>query len=208
MKKTFLAFLCAVLVGQVAMSQEFDDDKGKNRNSGLALSIGASATYYYGQSSRNFDKFEDDRVNWQLNGLLGITVARDKGGRRTMLTAFGNYGFNNKKTLSRLLADQRYTTLALNQSTSNNFYQLEAGVIIAEVLRISTGVGQQNFNEQLLASTDGIRFNAKFLKYYSSTVGLNFNLASVTWTINCNFAYGKDFNRTVLTPSTGLLLRF
>lgn len=206
MKKILLATVLAIFAGQASRAQTMDPTK--DRSSGLALSVGASATYYYGQSSRNFDKFEDDRVNWQLNGLLGITVARDKGGRRTMLTGFGTYGFNNGKTLSRLLTDQQYVTAVLNQSSSNNFYQLEAGLIIEEVLRISTGVGQQNFNEQALASPNGIRPNAKFLKYYSSTAGLNLNLGSISWTINCNFAYGKDFNRTVLTPSTGLMLRF
>lgn len=206
MKKILLAAVFIVLTSQAGLAQT--KDPTKDRSSGLALSVGAAATYYYGQSSRNFDKFEDDRVNWQLNGLLGITVARDKGGRRTMLTAFGAYGFNNGKTISRLFADQQYVTAVLNQSSSNNFYQLEAGIIIAEVLRISSGVGQQNFNEQALVSSSGIKPNAKFLKYYSSTAGLNLNLGSIAWIINCNFAYGKDFNRTVLTPSTGLMLRF
>ena len=204
MKKSFLL---SVLIAGFTLAAHAQDDN-KSRSSGLALSIGASATYYYGMSSRNFDKFENDRVNWQLNGLLGITVARDKGGRRTMLTAFGNYGFNNGKTISHLFADQKYVSAALRQSSSNNFYQLEGGIIIAEVLRISTGIGQQNFNEQLLASAGGVSLNAKFLKYYSSTAGLNINLGSVAWVINCNFAYGKDYNRTVLTPSSGLMLRF
>lgn len=191
-----------------ASAQDKDCNCKNDNNGGLALAIGGSATYYYGPDSRNFDKFENDRVNWQLNGMLGVTIARSKSGRRTMLAAFGAYGFNNRNTITQLLKDQDYVSAALNQSGSNNFYQYEGGVLIADVLRLSTGLGQQNFTEQALASTDSIRLNATHLKYYSSTVGLNLNFGSVAWVINCNFAYGKEFNHTVLTPSTGLMLRF
>ena len=191
------------------LSASAQDSKEKKNSSGLALSIGASTTYYYGLGSRNFDKFENERVNWQMNGMLGITVARDKGGRRTMLAAFGNYGFNNRSTISQLFKDQGYVAVPLfTQSTSNNFYQYEAGLVVADVLRFSTGMGQQNFKEQALLSPEGVKFNATVLKYYSSTVGLNLNLASVAVILNCNFAYGKDFKKTVLTPSAGLMLRF
>jgi hypothetical protein len=209
MKKKLLLALVSIAgcVGLATAQDWKDKDKGAN-SSGLALSIGGSATYYYGPGSRNFGKFERDRVNWQVNGLLGITIARDKGGHRTMLAAFGTYGFNNRSTMKQILADQGYISTALEQSTSNNFYQLEGGLLIAEVLRLSTGVGQQNFNEQTLASTDGIQFNTSSLRYLSSTVGLNLNLGSVAWVINVNVAYGKDFEEAVLTPSTGLMLRF
>lgn len=208
MKQKFLLTVCAVAFSALcAMAQ---NNKNDDRNSsGLALSIGASATYYYGPGSRNFDKFEDERVNWQLNGMLGITIARDGGGRRTMLGAFGNYGFNNRQTLTQLFDDQDYIPIVLfEQSATNNFYQYEGGVLIAEILRLSTGLGQQNFKEQALISSDGISISKTDLKYYSSTVGLNLNFGAVAWVINCNFAYGKDYEKTVLTPSTGLMLRF
>jgi hypothetical protein len=211
MKKKLLLALCSIACSVlIATAQDNKDCNCKlSNNSGLALAIGGSATYYYGSSSRNFDKFENDRVNWQLNGMLGITIARSKnGGRRTMLAGFGTYGFNNRNTITQLLKDQNYVSMALNQSGSNNYYQYEGGVLIAEVLRLSTGLGQQNFNTQNLASTDSLRLNATHLKYYSSTVGLNINLGTIAWVLNCNFAYGKEFKHTVLTPSTGLMLRF
>lgn len=214
MKKKLLLTMCTVAFSVLFVAAQNDKDKDKKSNdnsrnsSGLALSIGGSAVYYYGPGDRNFDKYEDERLNWQLNGMLGITIARDAGGRRTMLAAFGNYGFNNRSTITQIFKDQGYTTLALEQSGNNNFYQYEAGVLISEILRLSTGLGQQNFNEQALVSADGIKLNAAHLEYYSSTAGLNLNLGPVAWTINCNFAYGKDFKKTVLTPSTGLMLRF
>jgi hypothetical protein len=180
----------------------------RNNNSGIMASLGASVSYYYGPGDRNFGKFEDDRVNWQLNGMLGLTIARDNSGRRTVIGAFGNYGFSNEKTINHLFADQDYITTAISQSTANNYYQIEGGILFAEIFRISTGVGQQNFDGQTLISSNGISTNEKYLKYNSSTVGLQFNISSISWTINCNFAYGQDFDHTVITPATGLVLRF
>src|SRR5579875_167158 len=151
MKKILLSAILLLTVSFCVSAQ--DNRANNNHNSGLALEVGASANYYYGMPSRNFGSFENDRVNWQLNGMLGITVARDKAGHRTMIAAFGGLGFNNEPTMKQIFKDQQYITAALHQATSNNFYQLEGGLVIADVFRISTGVGQQNFNSQPLVSS-------------------------------------------------------
>ena len=200
MKKT-LVLITAGLIS-------FFSANAQNRNSGIAVSIGAAANYYYGPGDENFGKYDNDRLNWQANGMLGLTIARDKNGHRTMLAGFGSFGMNNASTLGHILDDQGYVTTALNQNSSNNFYQLEAGLMIGEVFRISTGVGQQVFNKQTLASTDGIKAGITSLKYNSTTVGFNFNVAAVAIIINCNFEYGQDFTKTVVVPSAGLMLRF
>lgn len=179
------------------------------RSSGIVVSIGAAANYYYGPGDENFGKFDNDRLNWQANGMLGLTIARDRNDHRTMIAGFGSFGMNNAKTVGHILNDQGYVTTALNQNSSNNVYQLEGGLLIAEVFRISTGVGQQVFNKQNLASIDnGIKTGATSLKYNSTTVGFNFNISAVAIIINCNFEYGQDFNKTVIVPSAGLMLRF
>lgn len=180
----------------------------QNRSSGIAVSIGAAANYYYGPGDRNFGSFDDNRLNWQANGMLGLTIARDQNGHRTMIAGFGSFGMNNSSTVSHILDDQGYITTALDQNSTNNFYQLEAGLLIGEVFRISTGVGQQVFNKQTLTSTDGIKPEITSLKYNSTTVGFNFNVAAVAVIINCNFEYGKDFSKTIVVPSAGLMLRF
>lgn len=200
MKKT-LVLITAGLIS-------FFSSNAQNRNSGIAVSIGAAANYYYGPGDENFGKYDNDRLNWQANGMLGLTIARDKNGHRTMLAGFGSFGMNNSSTLGHILDDQGYVTTALNQNSSNNFYQLEGGLLIGEVFRISTGVGQQVFNKQTLASTDGIKAGVTSLKYNSTTVGFNFNVAAVAIIINCNFEYGQDFTKTVVVPSAGLMLRF
>lgn len=186
-------------------------DNFKNNNdskSGIVISIGAAANYYYGPGNLNFDKYESDRLNWQANAMLGLTIARDKSDHRTMLAGFGSFGMNNASTVSHILDDQGYVTTALDQNSNNNVYQIEGGILIGEVFRISTGVGQQVFNRQTIASDNGIQFEATSLKYNSTTVGFNFNVSAVAIIINCNFQYGQDFTKTVIVPSAGLMLHF
>lgn len=185
------------------------DQKGNNsKNSGITISLGAAANYYYGPGNRNFDKYESDRLNWQANGMLGLTIARDKSGHRTMLAGFGSFGMNNASTVSHILDDQKYVTSAIDQNSNNNVYQIEGGLLIGEVFRISTGLGQQIFNKQILLSDNGIETEATSLKYNSTTVGFNFNVSAVAIIINCSFEYGRDFTKTVIKPSAGLMLRF
>jgi hypothetical protein len=178
-------------------------------NNPITVSLGATVNYYYGPGDRNFGKFENERINWQLNAILGYTIGMSKAGKRTQVAAFGHYGFNNNNTINNFINDQGYTTTATSQSSANNFFQLEGGIIIADLIRVSTGIGQQNFDQQTLLSPAGNKPNAKLLKYNSSTIGLQFNLSnSVQWVINCNFASGKDLDNTVLTPASGLQFRF
>ena len=204
MKKTLLLTIFALGIFLTVQAQE----NTTIPRSSIGISIGALGNYYYGPGDRNLGDFENNRLNYQLSGMLGITLSRDKNDHRTMLAGFGTFGLNNDKTISNILADQNYTTSATTQSNKNNLYLLEGGLLIAEVFRISTGIGQQNFDEQTLIASDGtIMTDQRSLKFNSTTVGFNFNLASVAITVNCNFASGKDFVRTVIIPSAGIMLR-
>ena len=202
MKKITIFFVAASLSFFSAKAQN------DNRKSGIAVSIGAAANYYYGPGDLNFGSFDNDRLNWQANGMLGLTIARDRNDHRTMLAGFGSFGMNNGSTVGHILDDEGYLSTALNQNSTNNFYQLEGGLIIGEVFRISTGVGQQVFNEQTISSGMDTKINITSLKYNSTTIGFNFNVAAVAIIINCNFEYGQDFTKTVVVPSAGLMLRF
>lgn len=203
MKKHLTYIVFFLLASFPGFSQEDNSTK-----SGIGISIGAAADYYYGKSSRNFSKFEDERVNWHLSGVFGLTITRDKAGKRTFLAAFGNYGFNNNHTVKFILEDQDFSTTATSQSKTNNFFTFEGGIIFSEVFRISTGVGQQNFNDQSLTHTGGMPKTRGSLKYYSTTAGFRLGLGKIVWTIDCNFNYGKDYDNTVITPSTGLMFGF
>lgn len=182
--------------------------KSGTKNSGIVISLGAAASYYYGPGNRNFGQYENDRLNWQLNGLLGLTIARSESGHRTMLAGFGSIGMSNATTVNHIFKDQGYLTTQTDQNSGNNVYQLEGGLLIGEVFRISTGVGQQIFDRQTITSSEGLMRQATSLKYNSTTVGFNFNVSVVAIIIDCNFEYGQDYTTTIIKPSAGLMLRF
>ncbi len=206
MKKNLLTLCVVILLADCSVFAQ--NNQLENQSSAIAVSLGAAASYYYGPGDRNFGEFENERLNWQINALLGLTLLRDKNGRRTMLTGFGAYGLNNQSTVKNIFSDQQYVSTRVNQAKLNNFYQLEGGLLIGEILRLSTGVGQQNFESQAIAGANGdIRLDAKSLRYNSTTVGFNFNLSVVALIINVNFAHGRDYEKTVVTPSAGLMLR-
>ena len=206
MKNTF--FILAFASLSVFSVKAQNDNNTNKKSNGIAISVGASGNYYLGPGNINFGNLDNNRVNWQINGMLGLTLARDKNDRRTMIAAFGSFGINNATTVGKIFDDQGYTTLALRQNSSNYMYQLEGGLLIAEVFRISTGVGQQIFDKQAIASGNGISLQATSLKYNSTTVGFNFNVSVVAVVLDCSFEYGQDYTKTVIVPSAGLMLRF
>ena len=211
MKKNLFILIFSVSVFSAKAQENYrntDQDKNDTKRSGVVVSLGLAANYYYGPGNMNFDKYQSDRLNWQINGMLGLTIARSESGRRTMIAGFGSFGMNNDRTVKHILEDQGYITTALDQNSNNNVYQLEGGLLIGEVFRISTGVGQQIFNKQTLLSDNGVNFQTTYLKYNSTTVGFNFNVSAVSIIINCNFEYGQDFTKTIIVPSAGLMLRF
>ncbi len=213
MKNTILIFTLFLFSGFTAKAQNNfrnnnQNDNNDSKNSGIVISLGAAGNYYYGEGNRKFGKYESARLNWQANGMLGLTIARDKSGHRTMLAGFGSFGMNNGETVNHIFDDQGYVTLAPNQNSNNNVYSIEGGLLIGEVFRISTGVGQQVFNKQTIASDNGIQFQATSLKYNSTTVGFNFNISAVAVILNCSFEYGQDYTKTVIVPSAGLMLHF
>ncbi len=209
MKNTLLFIFCIVAFSANAQNDYRNTgNRNDSRSSGIAVSLGAAANYYYGPGNQNFDKYQSDRMNWQINGMLGLTIARSQSGRRTMIAGFGSFGMNNDETVKQIFEDQKYITTATDQNSANNVYNIEGGLLIGEVFRVSTGVGQQIFNKQTLVSADGVSFETTYLKYNSTTLGFNFNVSAVSVIINCNFQYGQDYTKTVIIPSAGLMLRF
>ena len=209
MKNTLLFIFCITAFSAKAQNNYRNTgDRNDARSSGIAVSLGAAANYYYGPGNQNFDKYQSDRLNWQINGMLGLTIARSQSGRRTMIAGFGSFGMNNDETVKQIFVDQKFITTATDQNSANNVYNIEGGLLIGEVFRVSTGVGQQIFNKQTLVSADGVNFETTYLKYNSTTLGFNFNVSAVSVIINCNFQYGQDYTKTVIVPSAGLMLRF
>ena len=68
MKKNLILYLLFFLffAGNIQAQTNKENSgaqKNENNQSGLTLSLGAAATYYYGPGDRNVGKFDNDRFN-------------------------------------------------------------------------------------------------------------------------------------------------
>ncbi|MBL7870746.1 MAG: hypothetical protein JNM78_03970 [Cyclobacteriaceae bacterium] len=203
----FLAFLLVITgsmhVNAQKSSQPAVSNKAKPSTAtrGFTLHLGPSVTYYQGGSTRSFDTFETDRLSWQVNGMLGYGFNKNNANRSNILGIFGTGGYTTQRVLNQMLTDQSLVVADLATSKYYNFYQVEGGMLIAEILRLSTGVGVQHY-----ATTST---GDEQLYYVSSTAGLSFALgSSVNWVFDVNFIHGRDFNNTVIRASTGLSIAF
>ncbi len=208
--KTYLVvFLlgCSGLAMGQRNSQKF---KKQPKDEGtLRVQLGGSVNYYLGPGSESFDNFSNDYLNWQLDGLVGLKLVEGRDNRRTYLGVYGGAGFLNRATINAMLQDQNLTLVNETEQRRYNLnYQWEVGILVAEMLRISTGSGTQYFQSQMITDGTGNPTERDHLNYYSSTAGVQLKLGVIAWTINCNFLYGKDLDKTIIRPSTGLVLKF
>ncbi|MDP4271997.1 MAG: hypothetical protein Q8909_18025 [Bacteroidota bacterium] len=187
-----LPVLFSIIFGNGLIRAEELPSKG-----GITLFMGPSFSYFQGESSDNLDSFDGKRLNAQLNGFIGYTSKLNV--RSNSIGVFATGGYTNKATFDELTLIQNNVPNNLERKDYNSFYQIEAGMLIKDILRLSTGIGRQNFS---LGNDDG-HFN-----YYSSTAGLLVNLGSIYWNLDANFNYGNDYSKTVIKISTGIMLRF
>lgn len=175
--------------------------KPSSATRGFTLHLGPSINYYQGESTRSFDSFETDRLSWQVNGMLGYGFNKNNSNRSNILGVFGSGGYTTQGLLNQMLTDQGIVVADLKTSKYYNFYQVEAGMLVAEIFRLSTGVGVQHY---ATASSGDER-----LYYMSSTAGFSFALgSSINWVFDVNFLHGRDFNTTIIRASTGLSIAF
>lgn len=163
---------------------------------GITFMFGPSGYYYQGASSGSYDVFEMKRVSYQLNGFFGY-VSPNKG--HNAIGVFGTAGYTNETIFNEMLQLQNKETDELVINKFFTFYQVEAGMIVARTLRLSSGVGKQNFTT--------VNGNDEFY-YLSTTIGLIFDIGPVYWNIDANFNYGRDWPSTALKVSTGFLVKF
>lgn len=209
MLRTFRLYIFLLVASLIGWTTVYGQQTSlSSRTSGLAVGLGGTVNYYYGQADQNIGAFDQDRINWEINGLAGVTLARNAAGKRTLLALTGTLGFLNAFSMQQLLKDQGYTTSASSQSHINNYYLLEGGIIINEILRISTGVGQQNFSNQTLTDANGSVMQTSHIQFQVTTIGLQFNIGNAWWMFNCHVMYGKDFSHTIIVPQTGLMFLF
>ncbi|TCO09829.1 hypothetical protein [Natronoflexus pectinivorans] len=194
--KGILILLASFLMICFPYNSEAQTSEGKE-SGGLAMFFGPSATYFHGKHSDEFDSFESDRLNWQLDAFLGFYSGQRDGG--TAIGVFGTAGYSNRNTIREMSGYAGFELDDVIESRFNSFYQIEGGFLLANVLRLSTGVGKQYYT-----TTGGDNsFN-----YLSTTAGFLINMGKVSWSINANLNYGRDYSDTILRLSTGLMFGF
>ena len=188
---------CLVLM-QVTMAwaqfSQAETNTSSSTKGKLTLFIGPSIMYLQGIPSNNFDSYNHDWINFQANCFVGLMSAQSN--------AFGVFvtgGYMNNASFNKVLEieDLKIENAAIEQY--NGFYQVEGGILAADVVKFSTGWGRQYYPTLWGNSSFG---------YLSSSVGLYINLGALYWNIDANFNYGGDFKKTILKLSTGIQLRF
>lgn len=198
MKTIFKIVLLSWFLISYASGYAQDNESSKaQQKSGIVLHLGPSINYFQGQQSGSYDEFNRKRINFQLNAFLGYQSARGNGGNS--IGVFGTAGYTNAFTLDEIIAIQEIFVNNLENSSYNTFYQVEAGMIVSNVLRLSTGIGSQDY------STIN---REESLDYLSSTAGFMINFGNIMWSLDANFNYGWDYSHTIVKYSTGLVLVF
>lgn len=203
----YTLFLAGILYGFVTKGQSRypikssepvqQHQQAQSDPSGVMLLLGPSVYYYQGDPNSAIDEISNNRIGYQLNGFIGYKSPKSRGGNS--IGIFGTYGYTNESVFNLIKDYQGLTTDDLVINKYFTFYQVEAGFIIGNTLRFSTGAGKQNFST--INGDDEYR-------YLTSTVGLMIGLGSVVWNIDANFNYGRDWPRTAMKLSTGLLVKF
>lgn len=197
MKYVTIFILVLTAGSYTAWAQQSATPQKEENNPGLLMLIGPSVYYFQGSPNDNLDAFTSKRIAYQFNGFLGYSTAKKHGGNA--LGIFGTAGYTSERIFNDMLALQEMTIDDLVINKFFVFYQVEAGIIIANVLRFSTGVGKQNFTT--VTGDDE-------LSYLSTTAGVLINLGPVMWNIDANFNYSRNLPNTSVKFATGLLVKF
>ena len=173
---------------------------GYSQNSGLTFSFGPSLTIYGGKSNSGFS-YSSERRSYQLNGQFGYISTRGGANRGNMLGIFGAAGSTKSEMIALMEFDGANVDGEINMdNTFNEYYTIEGGMIIARVLRLSAGFGQQYYTYDI--DKKGT------IEYFSGTIGIAIGLGVVDWVINANLLAGKDMNHNALRYSTGFIVNF
>jgi len=201
--KRILTFL--FLLVSIGLRAQFPDKPANSEKStvaeppksGIVFMFGPSANYFLGEYSNTDNNFDKDILNVQLNGFIGYNSPLSKA--KNSLGIFGTAGYTNKTSFQKMTEVQGLQTGELVINKFYTFYQVEAGMLLGNALRLSTGYGRQEFE-----TVDGF----KSFDYYSTTAGLFIDLGPFYWNIEGNLNYGRDYPKTTLKLVTGFMILF
>ena len=185
----------------LSQEQTVNDDKGKEkkvRDHGLILLLGPALNYHYGPKGGD-TAYNNNKISFQVDGQFGILSTRHQTIRGNFLGAFGSFGSISSDVLQEV-ANHAGREIIIKQKQFNQFYSLEAGMVVFNFLRLSGGIGRQFYED--------IANNLSSIKYFSLTGGLNFNFGAVNLGVNANLLSGGDLIENQLRFSTGILIKF
>lgn len=190
--RLILTFLVIVISSSILKIQA--------QNSGFAFSLGPSINVLFGEGFENTG-YSDGRMSYQFNGYVGYVSNRGENKSGNLLGIFGTAGTLYPEMIAIIQSGGAQMLAPINLDKKfNGFYNIEAGMIIGQIMRLSGGVGKQTYTYFI---------NQKgAIDYYSGTVGLFFNLGIVNWVVECNIATGGDLTNEVIKVSTGFMVKF
>ena len=176
--------------------QDCSSPKERKSETGVTLNIGGGVNYMYGADSFTNEKFDNDFLSWKGNILLGYTYNANEKGKGSTIGLFGTIGNTAEKSLTKIFSDGGISETLNVGEDNNRFYNVEAGVIFFEIFRASTGMGRQDY-------TNNIQERKNFM-YYSTTLGIHIPLRGLKISLDLNQMYGRDLGKTILRPMAGL----
>jgi len=191
-------FLPVILLSQENTEKESQDKEKKVRDHGLILLLGPALNYHYGPKGGD-TAFNNNKFSFQVDGQFGILSTRHNTTRGNFLGVFGSFGSISSDVLQQV-ADHAGTEILIKQKQFNQFYSLEAGMIVFNFIRFSGGLGRQFYED--------IANNNSSINYFSLTGGLNFNFGAVNLGLNANLLTGDDLAENQLRFSAGILIKF
>lgn len=193
-----IVFLPVVLISQATSGEEEKVKEKKIRDHGLILLVGPAINYHYGSKDGD-TAFNYNKLSFQFDGQFGYLSTRHNTIRGNFLGVFGSFGSVSSAVLQDE-ANHSGREVIIKQKQFNQFYSLEAGMLIFNFLRLSGGFGRQFYED--------INDNISSIKYFSLTGGLNFNFGAVNLGLNANMLTGGDLVRNQLRFSAGIMIKF
>ncbi|MBY0435271.1 MAG: hypothetical protein K2U26_14275 [Cyclobacteriaceae bacterium] len=190
MKKIIALLLTLSCAAQICAAQ----DKG------LILLLGPAVNLYWGDTKKAF-AYTDNHLSYQFNGQLGYVSTRGGTIRGNMLGIFASAGSLKPEMITEMgLAGAELAGIVDVQKRFNPFYTLEAGMVVARVLRLSGGIGRQYY-----MLDNGSR---EVIKFFTGTAGISIDLGAVNWVVDTHLMTGGGLNQNALRFSTGFLVKF
>lgn len=175
-----------------------EHNNGSRHSGAFTILISGNLNYLYGREDNDYS-FDADYIDWHAEAMFGYGYRNPAGNEEASFGIFIRGGAIQEPSLERIIADGNVEAVS-SPEQENIFYQVEGGVVIAGLVRVSTGLGFQEYVNEMEA--------LKRIHYYSTTTGLLIGSKNVKLSIDLNLMYGRDLSKTVYRPGLGLALKW